>query len=160
MVLDAVERVLEELERVVNPRELTLLVLAVVMVAFGAAAGPTDSVAVAMIAIGSGMFFVGIFLPVLTEFKIGPGGFSAKLRERNEEVRASIEPHAGTLGLSAAALAGTPEGGRKLLEQVLVETVVNWHEVQRENPVEAVIKQLEVLAPVFAAQPAQPEGQA
>lgn len=160
MVLDAVERVLEELERVANPRELTLLALAVTMVVFGAAAGLSDSVAVAMITIGSGMFFVGICLPVLSEFQIGPGGFSAKLSERKDEVRASLEPHTGSLGSAAAELAGTPEGGRKLLEQVLVETVLNWPEAQREGPVEAVLRQLEVLAPAFAAQPAQPEGAA
>jgi hypothetical protein len=156
MVLDAVERVLEELERVANPRELTLLVLAVVMVAFGAAAGLSDSVAVAMIAIGSGMFFVGIFLPALTEFKIGPSGFSAKLRERDQEVQASLEPHAESLGLAAAALAGSPDGGRQLLERALVETYLGWQDAKQEGPAEAVIRRLEVLAPAIAGEPAPP----
>lgn len=150
MVLDALERVLEELERVGNPRELTLLFLAVTMVVFGAAAGPGDTVSVALIAIGSGMFFIGIFLPVLTEFQIGPGGFSAKLRERDQEIRATLEPHTENLGLAATALAGNPEAGRELLERALVETYIGWQEAKREGPAEAVIKRLESLAPTFA----------
>lgn len=78
--MGALERIFEELERIAEPRELFLLTLAMTMVAYGAFGVRSDTVAVALIAIGSGMFFVGIFLPVLTEFQIGPGGFSAKLR--------------------------------------------------------------------------------
>ena len=150
MLLDALDRVLEELERVSNPRELTLLFLAVTMVAFGAAAGLSDTVAVALIAIGSGMFFIGIFLPVLTEFQIGPTGFSAKLRERDEEVRASLEPHTDGLMRAASALTGNPEAGKELLERALLETYLGWQDAKREGPAEAVIKRLENLAPVFA----------
>jgi hypothetical protein len=160
MVLDALERVLEELERVANPRELTLLALAVIMVIFGAAPGHSDSVAIALIAIGSGMFFVGIFLPVLTEFKIGPSGFSAKLRERDHEIRESLEPHTESLGLFAATLAGTPEGGRELLDRALVETYMRWRQAKEEGPADAVRRILGDLAVGTAAptlaEPAEP----
>jgi hypothetical protein len=150
VVLDAIERIFEEMERIAEPRELFLLALAMTMVAYGAFGGPGDTVAIALIAIGSGMFFVGIFLPVLTEFQIGPGGFSAKLRERNQEVQATLEPHTDSLTRAAAALAGSPEAGRELLERALVETYLGWQEAKREGPAEAVIKRLENLAPTFA----------
>lgn len=150
MVLDALERIFEELERIAEPRELFLLALAMAMVAYGAFGGLSDTVAVALIAIGSGMFFVGIFLPVLTEFQIGPGGFSGKLRERDQEVQATLEPHTDSLTLAATALAGSPEAGRELLERALVETYLGWQEAKREGPAEAVIRRLENLAPTFA----------
>jgi hypothetical protein len=152
MVLDAVERVLEELERVANPRELTLLFLAVTMVAFGATAGVNDSADVALIVIGSGMFFIGIFLPALTEFQIGPGGFSAKLRERDREVQATLEPHTESLMRAAALLAGDPAAGRELLDQALVETYLRWQQAKHEGPAEAVLHQLENLAPAMGAE--------
>jgi len=160
MVLDAIERVLEALERVANPREMTLLALAVTMVVFGAAAGLSDPTSVALIAIGSGMFFIGIFLPVLSEFQIGPGGFSAKLSEREHEVRASLEPHTDGLMRAAAALTGNPEAGRELLERALLETYLGWQDAKREGPAEAVIKRLENLAPTFTVAPTPaPESQ-
>ena len=142
MVLDALERIFEELERIAEPRELFLLALAMTMVAYGAFGGlDSDTVAIALIAIGSGMFFVGIFLPVLSEFQIGPGGFSGKLRERDQEVQ---------------ALAGSPEAGRELLERALVETYMGWQEAKREGPAEAVIQRLESLAPTFAVEASAP----
>jgi hypothetical protein len=160
MVLDALEQVLEALERIANPRELALLGLAVIMVVFGAAAGLSDTTSVALIAIGSGMFFIGLFLPVLSEFQIGPGGFSAKLRERDQEVRTSLEPHTDGLLRAAAALAGDPVAGKQLLEQALLETYLAWQDAKREGPAEAVIKRLESLAPAVAveASPTTPEG--
>lgn len=154
MLLDVLERVAEELERVANPRELMLLALAVTMVVFGVAAGLSDTVSVALIAIGSGMFFIGIFLPVLTEFQIGPGGFSAKLRERDHEVRSTLEPHTQTLFHAAEALTGNPQAGKELLERALVETYLGWQEAKREGPAEAVIKRIESLAPSFSTAPA------
>jgi hypothetical protein len=150
VVLDTLERIFEELERIAEPRELFLLALAMTMVAYGAFGGLKDTVAIALIAIGSGMFFVGIFLPVLSEFQIGPGGFSGKLRERDQEVQATLEPHTNSLTLAAAALAGSPEAGRELLERALVETYLGWQDAKREGPAEAVIKRLETLAPTFA----------
>lgn len=149
MVLGPLERLLEELERIGDPREILLLALAMTMVTWGAFGGLGSTVAIALIVVGSGMFFIGIFLPVLTEFQIGPSGFSAKLRQRDEEVRNSLEPHTESLTLAASALAGTPEAGRKLLEQALVETYLAWQDAQREGAAEAVIQRLERLAPAF-----------
>jgi hypothetical protein len=146
MVLDAIERILEELEGVANPRELTLLALAVTMVAYGAIVGPTDTVSIALIVVGSGMFFIGIFLPVLTEFQIGPSGFSAKLRERDQEVQATLEPHTESLLQTAALLAGNPEEGKELLERALIETYLQWREAKLEGPVDAVRRRLDNLA--------------
>src|SRR6476659_2310563 len=147
MVLDAFERVLEELERVANPREVTLLFLAVFMVLCGAFAGLSDTVAIALIVIGSGMFFIGIFLPVLSEFQIGPSGFSGELRERDQEVRATLEPHTDGLMHTAALLAGTPEAGKELLERALIETYLGWQQAKQEGPTEVVLRNLENLAP-------------
>lgn len=154
MLLDALERVMEALERIANPRELTLLALAVTMIVFGAAAGPGETVSLALIAIGSGMFFIGIFLPVLTEFEIGATGFKAKLRERDDEVRSTLEPHTQTLLHAAEALTGNPQAGKELLERALVETYLGWQEAKREGPAEAVIKRIENLAPSFSTAPA------
>lgn len=150
MVLDALERVLEVLERVASPRELTLLALAATMVVFGAAAGLTSTVAIALIVIGSGMFFIGIFLPVLTEFQIGPSGFSAKLRERDREVQETLEPHTESLMRTAALLAGSTDVGRELLDRALVETYLQWQQAKREGPAEAVLRHLGNLAPTLA----------
>jgi len=158
MVLDALERALEELERVANPRELTLLALALMMVVCGAFAVPNDTVAIALIVIGSGMFFVGIFLPVLTEFQIGPSGFSAKLRERDAEVQASLEPHTEGLMRTAALLAGTPQAGRELLDRALIETYLRWQDAKQEGPAEAVLRHLSELAPGSATQVATTPG--
>ncbi len=156
MVLDALERIYEELERIAEPRELFLLALAMTMVAYGAFGGLHETVAIALIAIGSGMFFIGICLPVLSEFQIGPSGFSGKLRERDHEVQATLEPHTNSLTLAAAALAGSPEAGRELLERALVETYLGWQEAKQEGPAEAVIKRLESLAPTFAVDASTP----
>jgi hypothetical protein len=151
MVLDALDRILEELEGVANPRELTLLALSAVMVVYGAIVRPPSTASIALIAIGSGMFFIGIFLPVLTEFQIGPGGFSAKLRERDQEMQATLEPHTENLMQTAALLAGNPDAGRELLERALVETYVSWQEAKVEGPLDAVRRRLDQLA-----QPAAP----
>jgi hypothetical protein len=147
MVLDAVERVLEELERVANPREMTLFLLAAFMILCGALSISTPTVSVALVVIGSGMFFVGIFLPVLTEFQIGPGGFSAKLRERDQEVRATLEPHTNDLLQTAEMLTGgNPEAGKELLERALIETYLRWREAKAEGPIDTVRRQLDLLA--------------
>ncbi len=156
MFVDALERILEVLERIASPRELTLLALAATMVVFGAAAGLTDTVAIALIVIGSGMFFIGIFLPVLTEFQIGPSGFSAKLRERDREVQETLEPHTDGLMRAAALLAGSPDAGRELLNRALVETYLQWQQAKRDGPAEVVLRHLEDLAPALAANPSAP----
>ena len=86
----------------------------------------TDAVAVALIVVGAGMFFIGMLLPTLTEFQIGPGGFSAKLRERDEEIQATLDPDSDRLLQIATQLAGSQKDGEQLLERALVE---HLHEV-------------------------------
>lgn len=146
--------------RAIGLREITLPVVALAMVASGAFGGRAAAVAVPLIVVGSGMFFVGMLLPTLTEFEIRPSGFSAKLRERDEEVRATLDPHTEELMRTAASLAGGPEAARQLLDQALVETYMRWKQAKREGPAEAVRRQLGELAgssspaPPGAAEPA------
>jgi hypothetical protein len=147
MILDAIDRLLEELEGIANPRELILLALAVAMVAYGAFAETTETVSIALIVVGSGMFFIGIFLPILSEFQIGPSGFSATLRERDREVQEALEPHSENLMQTASLLAGNPEAGRELLEKALIDTYLQWHEAKQVGPVDAVRRHLGNLAP-------------
>jgi hypothetical protein len=102
---------------------------------------------VALIVIGAGMFFIGMLLPTLTEFQIGPGGFSAKLRERDEEIQATLDPHSESLMRTATALAGSEEEGEELLEQALVETYMRWRKAKSEGATETVGKLLVELTP-------------
>jgi len=145
---------------VASPRELILPVVALAMVASGAYGDLSGAVAVPMIAIGAGMFFVGMLLPSLTEFQIGPAGFSAKLRERDQEVRATLEPESESLLHAATTLAGSPEAGRELLDRALLETYLQWRKAKQEGPVEAVVRRLEDLAPADARAPAATPGEA
>jgi hypothetical protein len=127
------------------------------MVALGSFNRPTGTVSVALIVVGAGMFFVGMLLPALTEFQIGPSGFSAKLRERDQEVRATLDPHSEDLMRTAALLAGSPEAGRELLDQALVETYLRWQQVKHEGPADAVRRILGDLAPApGGASPSEP----
>jgi hypothetical protein len=114
--------------------------------------GLADPVAVALIVVGAGMFFIGMLLPILTEFEIGPGGFSAKLRERDAEMQASLGPDSEGLMRAAILLAGSTEGGEELFEQALVETYMQWKQAKREGPAESVRRRLGDLA----AAPSQP----
>lgn len=102
----------------------------------------TDAVAVALIVVGSGMFFIGMLLPTLTEFQVGPGGFSAKLRERDQEVRATLDPSSDDLLQTAVRLAGDEKNAEELLERALVETYMRWSQAKREGPAEVVREQL------------------
>jgi hypothetical protein len=140
------ERFVEAQARAVGPREITLPIVALAMVALGVLAQAAETVSVALIVVGSGMFFVGMLLPTLTEFQIGPSGFSAKLRERDQEVRAALEPHSDNLLQTAALIAGSPEKGRELLDQALVETYLRWRQAKQEGPADAVRRRLDLLA--------------
>jgi hypothetical protein len=140
--------------RAVGPREMSLPIVALAMVAVGVAAHAAE-ISVALIVVGSGMFFVGMLLPTLTEFEIGPGGFSAKLRERDHEVRAALEPDEQSLMRAAIALAGTPEKGRELLDQALVETYLRWRQAKQDGPADAVRGRLGELA--GSSGPASPQ---
>ncbi len=128
--------------RAVSPREFTLPVVALAMVGFGAFSERAEAVSVALIAIGAGMFFIGLLLPTLTEFQIGPSGFSGKLRERDQEVQAALEPHSEGLLRTAVTIAGSPEKGRELLDQALVETYMQWQQAKRDGPADTVLKRL------------------
>lgn len=117
----------------------------------------TDPVAVALIVVGAGMFFIGMLLPTLTEFQIGPGGFSAKLRERDEEIQATLDPDSDRLLQIATQLAGSQKDGEQLLERALVDIYMKWSRARREGPADAVLEQLRNLAPKSAqATPSAP----
>jgi hypothetical protein len=133
-------------ERAINPRELTLPIAAAAMAIYGMFSGLAGSVAVALIVLGSGMFFISMLLPTLTEFQIGPSGFSAKLRERDQEVKATLEPESESLLRTATELAGNPEAGRELLDKALVETYMRWQQAKQDGPADTVRKHLGDLA--------------
>lgn len=128
------------------------------MVGFGTFSHRAEAISVALIAIGAGMFFIGLLLPTLTEFQIGPGGFSGKLRERDREVQAALEPHSEGLLRTAVTIAGSPEKGRELLDQALIETYMQWQRAKREGPADAVLKRLGDLAPAEASSSASGTG--
>ncbi len=140
-------------KRVVSPREFTLPVAAAAMAVYGMLSGLTSTVAIALIVVGSGMFFVSMLLPTLTEFQIGPGGFSAKLRERDREVKATLEPESADLLRTATLIAGSPEAGKELLDRALVETYMRWQEAKREGPADAVRRHLSDLQPAATDTP-------
>jgi DNA-directed RNA polymerase specialized sigma24 family protein len=124
------------------------------MVAAGAFVhGLTTPVAVALIVVGSGMFFIGMLAPSLSEFKIGPGGFSAKLRDREREMQSALEPDAKSLARTATWLTGSPESGKELVEQALIETYLHWPEAKRDGAADAVRKRLVDLAPPAVEEP-------
>lgn len=137
-------------EWAIGPREITLPVVALAMMAYAVVGGPAGTVAVALLVLGSGMLFISILLPTLTEFQIGPSGFSAKLRERDQEIRATLDPESASLLKAATALAGNPEAGRELLDRALVETYMRWQQAKRDGPADTVRKHLSDLAPAPA----------
>jgi hypothetical protein len=137
-------------ERAINPREFTLPIVAAAMAIYGMFSGLAGSVAVALIVLGSGMFFISMLLPTLTEFQIGPGGFSAKLRERDQEIKATLEPESASLLRTATELAGNPEAGKELLDKALVETYMRWQQAKQEGPANTVRRHLDNLAPAPA----------
>lgn len=106
-----------------------------------------DPVSIALIVVGAGMFFIGMLLPTLTEFQIGPGGFSAKLHQRDDEVRTALSPETEGLLKLAIQLAGGEERGQELLEKALVETYMQWSQARVEGPAETVRTQIRALVP-------------
>jgi hypothetical protein len=131
----------------VGPREIVLPIVALAMLVVGAFNKPTGTASVALIVVGSGMFFVGMLLPALTEFEIGPSGFSATLRERDREIQETIDPHFEDLTRIAVLLAGSPEAGRELLDRALIETYLRWRQAKEDDPAAAVRRILGDLAP-------------
>jgi hypothetical protein len=137
--------------QIFDSRTIAIAAASVVMVVCGAfVASLSDAVALALIVIGAGMFFIGMLLPTLSEFEIGPGGFSAKLRERDEEIKATLDPDTENLMHAATLLAGGGAAGKELLERALAETYLQWKQAKREGPADAVLKRLDELAPASA----------
>jgi hypothetical protein len=113
-----------------------------------------DTVSVTLIVIGAGMFFIGALIPTLTEFQVGPAGFSAKLRERDGDFSAVLGPEAQQLIRTGTWLAGDPVAGRDLAERALVETYMRWPQERADNPADAVRERMVEMAP--PATPAPP----
>lgn len=126
------------------------------MVGLGVVQNRVAAISIALIAIGAGMFFISMLLPTLTEFQISASGFSAKLRQRDAEVEASLSPESEDLLELAVHLTGGEKSGQELLERAVVETYMRWSRAKRDGPVEAVRTQLHTLA--MSASPGSPGG--
>lgn len=125
------------------------------MVAFGIIL-TGEAVSLPLIVVGSGMFFIGMVMPTLTEFQVGPTGFSAKLRERDLDFRAVLGPEGEQLLRTGTWLAGNAEAGRELAERALIETYMRWPQesaASASNPNQAVRERMVELAPPAAAPP-------
>lgn len=104
-------------------RVALLLTVGIVLVAVGILLGTDqEAVAIALIAIGAGQVTMGVLLPRLSEFEIGPGGLKAKLRERDAEVTPIIEQDGERLGRLAAFLAASPADAPQVAQEALAET--------------------------------------
>jgi hypothetical protein len=114
-----------------------------------------EAIQIAFIVIGAGMFFIGALMPTLTEFQVGPTGFSAKLRERDLDFRAVLGPDSEQLVRTGAWLAGGPEAGKELLERALIETYMRWPQ-ERGDPANAVRERMVELAPPASPPPTSP----
>lgn len=128
------------------------------MVAAGAGIGIAGhaSVSIAMVVIGAGMFFIGTMMPTLSEFQVGPTGFSAKLRERDEDFQTIFGPNADQLARIGTWLAGSPQAGKELAERALIETYMRWPEAHTD-PTDAVRQHMVELAPPAQPAPATPQ---
>ncbi len=133
------------------------------MVAVGVAL-TGEAVSLPLIVVGSGMFFIGMVMPTLTEFQVGPTGFSAKLQDRALDFRTVLGAEAEQLIRTGTWLAGDPAAGRDLAERALVETYMHWPQgvvAGAGDPTNAVRERMVELAPPAAATPPRsPEGQA
>jgi hypothetical protein len=93
------------------------------------------------------MFFIGALAPTLSEFQVGPAGFSAKLRERDRDFTSVLGPEAESLTRIGTWLTGNPDAGRELVERALIETYMRWPQDRAGNPVDAVRERMVDLAP-------------
>jgi DNA-directed RNA polymerase specialized sigma24 family protein len=122
-----------------------------------------DATGIALIVIGAGVFLIGVLLPLISEFQVGPGGFSAKFRERDREFEAALNSEQMQLARLGAWLAGDPHSGKQLAEQALRDTYLRWPDA-RTDPGNAVRRHLVSLAPerpgVATATTTSPEGTA
>jgi len=122
------------------------------MVATGVLIGH-DTASVTLIVIGAGMFFIGMLIPTLTEFQVGPTGFSAKLRERDLDFSETLGPDAEQLTRLGAWLAGSPEAGRELAEKALSDVYMRWSRGPDSNPLDDVRRRMVKSAPPAAPAP-------
>jgi hypothetical protein len=133
---------------IANARSALLLILGLAMLLAGVfLADLPQSTGVGLIVVGSGIFLVGVLLPLVTEFQIGPGGFSAKLRERDREFQSAVSPQAHNLETLAVALAGDPTEGRQLAEKALAGSYGDWTRAESADPVEEARRRLVAMAP-------------
>jgi hypothetical protein len=139
-------------------RAIVLPAVALTMVAVGVLLG-NDTVSVTLIVIGAGMFFIGALIPTLTEFQVGPTGFSAKLRERDLDFHTVLGPEADRLVRTATWLAGGPEAGKDLADRALIETYMRWPHERIDNPADAVRERMVEMAPPATAPPPPATGQ-
>jgi hypothetical protein len=126
------------------------------MVGGGVAMYHFQAISLALIVIGAGMFFIGAILPTLSEFQVGPTGFSATLREREQDFRAVLGSETDQLTKTGAWLAGGPEAGKELLERALAETYLRWPDERDHNPADAVRERMVEMAPPASAAPPAP----
>jgi hypothetical protein len=142
---------------IVEPRAITLPAVALAMVVAGVVIPNQDhAVSVALVVVGAGMFFIGALMPTLTEFQVGPTGFSAKLRERDLDFKAVLGPEAEQLMQTGTWLAGGPEAGKDLAERALTEIYLRWPDERAHNPSAAVRQRMVELAPPANPAPASP----
>jgi sigma-70-like protein len=139
----------------VESNAITVPLVALVLVVTGVVFHST-TVAIPLVVLGSGMFFLGTMMPTLTEFQISPGGFSAKLRERDKDFRTVLGPDAARLVRTGTWLAGGPEAGKELVERALAETYMRWPQERLSNPVGAVRERMVELAPPPRQAPPMP----
>lgn len=141
---------------IVEPRAIAIPAFSLAMVGGGVAMYHFQAVSLALIVIGAGMFFIGAILPTLSEFQVGPTGFSATLRERELDFQAVLGSEADQLTKTGAWLAGSSEAGKELLERALAETYLRWPEERNHNPADAVRERMVEMAPPASAVPPPP----
>jgi hypothetical protein len=109
-----------------NARSVLLALGGMAMVALGVViTSLPEGIGIALIVVGSGLFMVAILLPFVSEFEIGPGGFSAKLGARQQALQGE--------GDRLAQLAGLLAGGSAEAEDLLRRAIAEAY-LAREDP--------------------------
>jgi hypothetical protein len=122
-----------------NARSVLLGLGGVAMVALGVViTSLPEGIAIALIVVGAGLFMLALLLPVVSEFEIGPGGFSAKLTRREQALQGE--------GDRLAQLAGLLAGGEAEAEDLLRRAIAEAY-LAREDPAEVARRKLVEHAP-------------
>jgi DNA-directed RNA polymerase specialized sigma24 family protein len=104
-------------------RGIALAAVGIALLAIGLLLGDDrGGIATALIVIGAGQVTMGVLLPQLTELEIGPGGFKAKLRARDEEIGVVVERQGRQLAELAAFLGAGADGAQGAAEAALART--------------------------------------